>query len=958
MSTPNVRVPVLATVDVAVVGASTGTVSAALAIRESGASAMAVSDRPYFGEETAGRLEMWRNIESGDPLLKSLASARPLTPGLYKRTMEMALLRENIPFLFLTRPVAVLRDVDGQLGGLVLASRTTLYAVRAKCIIDATAFGLVARLAGITLPAERSGQESAELIVLATQLPAEWQGRAQADGPSYNIPNPNPKYPANDTQAYRLRFGLPRSGGSVAELAALEHQLRAEVVSPHILYSGDIIPFQPARALGSGSFSSDPLILADDAFRAGDRLYHLGGNLPLTPEGLSQLGHPEVLAHLGRRIGQNAARAASSIGWTPVAAGPSSGENYLFAEPFLRNHGSAQFVEIALPAQPILGSRDVIVAGGGTGGASAGISAARTGASTAVLEVQHGLGGVGTLGLIASYYFGNRVGFTTEIDTALARLEGRDEDLKPRGDWNTELKMSWYNRALAEAGGQAWLRSFAFGVRMEGDRVDGVLVSTPYGSGLLEAGCVVDSTGNADIAAAAGAPCRVIGARHVAVQGAGLSPRCPGAHYRNSDHTFIDDSDVAGVTHAFVNARAKFPDEFDTAALVDTRERRQIQGEIELSPLDFLAERQFPDTINVARSNFDTHGFTVHPVFLVVPPNKEVLSANVPYRCLLPRGVEGVIVTGLGMSAHRDAIPVIRMQPDVQNQGYAAGLAASMAAAGNGRLRDVNIRDLQKKLVEKAVLTKDYLTQEDNFPLPASALEAAVSAGLGELFHVAVLFANPDQAIPLLLKRLAEETDPERRLDVALALGLLGREEAAPILAEAVSAQSAWDEGWNFRGMGQFGLSTSRQGALVIALGRTGSPLAVEPVLHKIRTLGEDPAFSHCRAVALATACLQDARLATALAELLQQPGIQGHAHLETAKVVKEANDDHIETAARTHSLRELYLARGLYLAGDVDGLGRRILETYAKDLRGPYARHAIAILAGEGADAPRTELA
>ena len=40
-------------------------------------------------------------------------------------------------------------------------------------------------------------------------------------------------------------------------------------------------------------------------------------------------------------------------------------------------------------------------------------------------------------------------------------------------------------------------------------------------------------------------------------------------------------------------------------------------------------------------------------------------------------------MTGIGLSAHRDAQPVVRMQPDIQNQGYAAGVAAAMAA---GRL--------------------------------------------------------------------------------------------------------------------------------------------------------------------------------------------------------------------------------------------------------------------------------
>ena len=64
---------------------------------------------------------------------------------------------------------------------------------------------------------------------------------------------------------------------------------------------------------------------------------------------------------------------------------------------------------------PVLGRYDVVVIGGGTAGAPAGIGAARRGAKTLVVEYLHGLGGVGTTGAISKYYHGNRVGFTTEV---------------------------------------------------------------------------------------------------------------------------------------------------------------------------------------------------------------------------------------------------------------------------------------------------------------------------------------------------------------------------------------------------------------------------------------------------------------------------------------------------------------------------------------------------------------
>ena len=60
-------------------------------------------------------------------------------------------------------------------------------------------------------------------------------------------------------------------------------------------------------------------------------------------------------------------------------------------------------------------------------------------------------------------------------------------------------------------------------------------------------------------------------------------------------------------------------------------------------------------------------------------------------RCL-PRGLDGILVTGLGVSAHRDAMPVIRMQADVQNQGYACGHAAAMVAKSTATIRNVDLK--------------------------------------------------------------------------------------------------------------------------------------------------------------------------------------------------------------------------------------------------------------------------
>ena len=200
--------------------------------------------------------------------------------------------------------------------------------------------------------------------------------------------------------------------------------------------------------------------------------------------------------------------------------------------------------------------------------------------------------------------------------------------------------------------------------------------------------------------------------------------------------------------------------------------------------------------------------------------------------------------------------------------------------------------------------------------------------------NVAILFAHPDQSQPLL------RGDP--RLEAALILGLMGCRDAAPVLAKAVR-ESAWDTGWDFLGMGQWGASLSRLDVMILALARTGDPVGQPVIEEKIRQLDERAPFSHCRVVSEATVLLPE--LAGALADLLQRPGMTGQAQLDTATVIQTANGDLNEAAARTLSLRELHLARGLFLAGDRNGLGKKILETYTRDLRGHYARHARAVL-------------
>ena len=198
-------------------------------------------------------------------------------------------------------------------------------------------------------------------------------------------------------------------------------------------------------------------------------------------------------------------------------------------------------VKSAATHLPVLGVYDVVVMGGGTAGAPAGAGAARNGAKTLVIEYLHGMGGVGTQGMIGRYFYGYRHGFTNEVDKGVRALGGNNPRQKQRLDeWVFDWKTEWYRREIRKAGGEIWFGVIGIGAYVENKKVKGVVVSTPYGRGVVLAHTVIDSTGSADIAIAAGAGYSYTDGANVAVQGAGMPPKNPNDFYNNTDWTFTD----------------------------------------------------------------------------------------------------------------------------------------------------------------------------------------------------------------------------------------------------------------------------------------------------------------------------------------------------------------------------------------------------------------------------------
>ena len=874
-------------------------------------------------------------------------SAAIVTPLHVERVLDKALLDAGVAFLFGCYATDVLRDAEGRPCGIVMANRAGRQAVVAKVVVDATDRAWVARMAGAQSRPYPAGPQTFTRIVIGGGPPTGKAVVARATGLAVTGPAPRGKKGGrreHDVIACSLR--LPMRAGGYAAMAEAEQRARdltfhdAQVRAAERLFQ---VP--PDPLVGRASLRGEwPGVekLAMDAFRPkGVRhLLVLGGCADVGREHAATLLRPTTLMAVGRRIGAQAAAQAAALPAPrqPHVAGPPAPKAKGDVREALGGVRPAQdlpTVEQAARGLAVLGAYDVVVIGGGTSGAPAGIAAARKGARTLVVEYQHALGGVGTLGLIGRYHRGYRTGFTAEVDQGVGSVD--------RG-WNVQRKAEWWRRALRKAGADVWLGALGCGAYVVDGRVRGAVVATPEGRGVVAAKVVVDATGNADVAAAAGAPCLYTDGSTVAVQGTGLPVHRLGANYTNTDFTIVDETDMVDVWQLLVYARQRYGSGFDLGRLIDTRERRRVVGDVTLSLLDYLIGRTYPDTIARAKSNLDTHGYTVEPYLTLRHPG--TIECYVPYRCLLPKGLDGLLVIGLGLSAHRDAIPIVRMQADLQNLGYAAGLAAAMAAKAGGGTRGIDVRRLQKHLVDKGCLPAETLEHQDNYPLPPARISQAVHSLPDGYQGAAVVLSHREQALPLVRRAYAAARSPKARLAYAHVLGVLGDATGIATLIEAVEAAPDLGDGYEYRGMGHdhSRRRMSQTDSLILALGRTRDRRATPAILRKLALLGPKAPFSHHYHIAAALEALRDPRAAEPLAGLLARPGMSGHA-IETVAEAIERERPPLGNATRLLSFREIVLARALHRCGDCGGMARRILTAYTRDLRGHFARHAAAVL-------------
>lgn len=420
---------------------------------------------------------------------------------------------------------------------------------------------------------------------------------------------------------------------------------------------------------------------------------------------------------------------------------------------------------IRLPSAkvPVVDETDVLVVGGGSAGLSAAVAAARNGARTLLVERFSYTGGLATGGLIVLLLTmddgAGRQAIGGLCQEIVDRMEQRDAVYyPPQSDWNeadprlVEHYRRWglvwgsppdgghrvrYSVAfqpqhfifaaddmLRDAGVRVLYQTWACEPVVEDRALRALVVQNKAGRQAIAARIFIDATGDGDLFAAAGEEYEIervhpwlwflmSGARDLdAAFGAakGIFFHAPGSGHvlvpwggearmrRKIDATDpIEVSESLDECRQMVRAEAKrlrenapgFEDAYISlmADQLGITESRRLQGEYVLRRDDLDAA--FDDVI--ARTGHWTKYDCVY---------------NIPYRSLLPKGVDNLLVAGRCISADHRAHHATKEIPPCMATGEAAGTAAAMAARLDANVRQIDVGGLQAQLRRQGAILK------------------------------------------------------------------------------------------------------------------------------------------------------------------------------------------------------------------------------------------------------------
>lgn len=387
---------------------------------------------------------------------------------------------------------------------------------------------------------------------------------------------------------------------------------------------------------------------------------------------------------------------------------------------------------------PVLAETDVLVIGGGPSGTAAAIAASRTGAETWLVERYNHLGGLWTGGLVLPLLSTHAVdkhkqrkqvifGIGGEMAKRLQDLGMAINEVNPTVD--PEAAKYVLEEMIRESGVKMLYHTWCTDVIMDGRTIKGVLIENKSGRMAILAKVVIDCTGDGDIFHYAGDNYEVmnyaIGLNHRLGNVDRINPDKPGFTKLNiGEPTPLpgvnwvnmwgkedqDALDVLNLTRLQMDYRKEiwenvqkikqtpgYEDLFllEIAPQLGVRMSRILDGEYRLTLEDTMTFKSFRDVIGISGA-WTAMLYKGEKIPTAARPYWQI-----PYRSLIPKKTENLLVAGRCFCFEKDLVEDARIIGTCLVTGHGAGAAAGLSVKENELPRNLDTGKLKNLLLQQ-----------------------------------------------------------------------------------------------------------------------------------------------------------------------------------------------------------------------------------------------------------------
>ncbi len=406
---------------------------------------------------------------------------------------------------------------------------------------------------------------------------------------------------------------------------------------------------------------------------------------------------------------------------------------------------------------------DLVIAGGGLTGVAAAVCAAREGRTVLLAERDGCLGGAMSNSLVfpfMRYHYrtpeGEVVPLSAGIFTEMTERHRAMGGLTEQG-WQPELFKIMLDEMVTEAGVDVLFHALLVDVIKEGRTLKAVRLALKSGLTDIPASFFIDATGDGDLMTFAGCEVqlgresdglcqpmttcfRISGVdmdKHMEdipllqrmyktrrEEGTITNPRENILMFSNIGKGVIhfnttrvvkhDPVDPVELSRAEMEARRQVLEMYNflketseayrdaslisIAQQIGVRESRKLKGVHVLTAEELIDCTEFEDTIALGNYDIDIHNPEGTGTYIHSFSDDEFY--RIPYRSLLPKEFDNLLVAGRCLSATHEAHSAVRIMPICATLGQAAGTAAALAIETGRTAHTIDIPALQKKLKE------------------------------------------------------------------------------------------------------------------------------------------------------------------------------------------------------------------------------------------------------------------